>query len=259
MTLATDMCEKFRSDALHYSSVDLKYKKKAKNRARGDRAQRPMESTLLLQRMRSPQTIKKPRTQLSLIETRVREISVPPDLTARQVKGGKGWIAFKLAIQRSRNITTQHKRCRASKRMNMAQIKKAIELIFQGKVPAAVQRANNTGTDMRFFMGASKNYIRPHKRLQGVIPVESSFVVHSIYGSNNIAEKCKLSMFRCDMFFFLLDSLSTFDGIIGLDLVKQVGAGGKAGVVVLKINESQLHEEQINRGITTKQLPTNTR
>lgn len=72
--------------------------------------------------------------------------------------------------------------------------------------------------------GASKNYIKPLTQLDGVVPVETKFVVQSIHGSNNISKKCALPMFGQTATFFILDNLSTFDGIIGLDLLKQVNA-----------------------------------
>jgi len=75
---------------------------------------------------------------------------------------------------------------------------------------------------MRFFIdtGASKNYIRPHKNLKGVCSVNSSFSTHSIHGTTI---KCLISLFGKTATFFLLPDLSTFDGIVGLDLLTQSG------------------------------------
>jgi len=79
---------------------------------------------------------------------------------------------------------------------------------------------------MRFLIdtGAAKNYIRPHHGLKGVRPVDNPFTTHSIHGTTKISEKCYVSMFGKKATFFLLSELSTFDGIIGLDLLTEVGA-----------------------------------
>lgn len=72
--------------------------------------------------------------------------------------------------------------------------------------------------------GASKNYIKPISGLKHVTPVNKSFIVKSIHGSNNINEKCIINIFGTNSSFFILPSLSTFDGIIGLDLLTQTSA-----------------------------------
>jgi len=72
--------------------------------------------------------------------------------------------------------------------------------------------------------GAAKNFIRPFKGLKGVRPVESPFAVHSIHGVTTIAKKCFISIFNLKATFFLLPDLTSFDAIIGLDLLKQAGA-----------------------------------
>jgi len=78
---------------------------------------------------------------------------------------------------------------------------------------------------MRFLVdtGASKNFIRPYEGLKGVRPVEAPFKAHSIHGVTNITKKCFVSIFNLKATFFLLPDLSSFDGIIGLDLLKQAG------------------------------------
>jgi len=88
---------------------------------------------------------------------------------------------------------------------------------------------------MRFLIdtGAAKNYIRPHHGLKGVCPVDNPFTTHSIHGTTKTSEKCYVSMFGKKATFFLLSELSTFDGIIGLDLLTEVGAE-------LCLNSSQL-------------------
>jgi len=72
--------------------------------------------------------------------------------------------------------------------------------------------------------GTSKNYIRPHKGLRGVRPVNSQFTLHSIHGSTTVTQKCFVALFNVKATFFILPDLSTFDGIIGLDLLAQAGA-----------------------------------
>jgi len=79
---------------------------------------------------------------------------------------------------------------------------------------------------MKFLIdtGASKNFIRPYKGLKGVRPVEAPFNIHSIHGTTQITQKCLVSIFDIKATFFILSDLSTFDGIIGLDLLTQAGA-----------------------------------
>ena len=72
--------------------------------------------------------------------------------------------------------------------------------------------------------GASKNYLKPLNHLKNVGPVETKFVVQSIHGSNNVTQKFTLPIFGQTATFFILNNLSTFDGIIGLDLLKHVDA-----------------------------------
>jgi len=79
---------------------------------------------------------------------------------------------------------------------------------------------------MKFLIdtGASKNFIRPSKGLKGVRPVEAPFNIHSIHGTTQITQKCLVSIFNITATFFILSDLSTFDGIIGLDMLTQAGA-----------------------------------
>jgi len=79
---------------------------------------------------------------------------------------------------------------------------------------------------MKFLIdtGASKNFIRPHKGLRGVRSVESPFTIYSIHGTTRITHKCFVSLFNLKATFFILPDLSTFDGIIGHDLLKEAEA-----------------------------------
>lgn len=72
--------------------------------------------------------------------------------------------------------------------------------------------------------GAAKNFIRPFKGLKGVRPVQSPFTIHSIHGVTTITKKCFVSIFNLKATFFLLPDLTSFDAIVGLDLLKQAGA-----------------------------------
>lgn len=60
--------------------------------------------------------------------------------------------------------------------------------------------------------------------VKNIIPVVESFKVTSIHGSNRVDHKCELQLFGVLTNFFLLPSLRQFDGIIGCDLLKEVGA-----------------------------------
>lgn len=46
----------------------------------------------------------------------------------------------------------------------------------------------------------------------------------SIHGFNTVEKKCMMHIFDTNATFFLLPDLTTFDGIIGLDLLKQTDA-----------------------------------
>jgi len=56
------------------------------------------------------------------------------------------------------------------------------------------------------------------------VEVETPFSVKSIHGHTQITKKCLISIFQVESHFFLLNALKGFDGIIGLDLLKQVNA-----------------------------------
>jgi len=98
---------------------------------------------------------------------------------------------------------------------------------------------NTSTTVSTSFLTASK----PFEQLKGVGPVESQFVIQSIHGSNSITKKCLLPMFGQKATFFILDNLSTFDGIIGLDLLKQVDAAIslKKGTLVAGGVQEKIH------------------
>lgn len=53
------------------------------------------------------------------------------------------------------------------------------------------------------------------------MPVASPFSVSSIHGSTEIKQKCVMQVFKHTSPFFLLYSLTSFDAIIGLDLLTQ--------------------------------------
>lgn len=72
--------------------------------------------------------------------------------------------------------------------------------------------------------GASKSYIKKEIGLPTSVPVDSPFIVKSLHGFEKIERKCELDLFGVKSHFFLLPGLKTFDGIVGLDLLAQVGA-----------------------------------
>lgn len=71
--------------------------------------------------------------------------------------------------------------------------------------------------------GAAKNYVRPVKELKNVTTVDAPFTVNSIHGSSKIKQKCSMKIFGKVAPFFILDTLDTFDAIIGFDLLTQAG------------------------------------
>nr|AAA28600.1 reverse transcriptase endonuclease [Drosophila virilis] len=71
--------------------------------------------------------------------------------------------------------------------------------------------------------GAAKNYVKPLTELKTITPVAKSFSVNSIHGSTEIKRKCLMNIFQHTSPFFLLDTLSSFDAIIGFDLLTQAG------------------------------------
>jgi len=72
--------------------------------------------------------------------------------------------------------------------------------------------------------GASKNYIQPLPELKNIMPVQNKFTVKSLHGCNTVKQKCFIKLFNTSVQFFILPSLSSFDAIIGLDLLKQGNA-----------------------------------
>jgi len=71
--------------------------------------------------------------------------------------------------------------------------------------------------------GAAKNYVKPVKELKNVTAVDTPFTVNSIHGSSKIQQKCSMVIFGKVATFFILDTLDTFDAIIGFDLLTQAG------------------------------------
>ena len=72
--------------------------------------------------------------------------------------------------------------------------------------------------------GCSKNYIKPLKGLKNITAVDNPFMVKSIHGFTCINKKCTINLFDTNSTFFILPSLSTFDAIVGLDLLTQISA-----------------------------------
>jgi len=66
------------------------------------------------------------------------------------------------------------------------------------------------------------------------MPVETPFTVSSIHGSSDVKNKCIMRIFGLDAPFFLLNLLSTFDAIIGFDLLTRAGVALNLGDSVIK-------------------------
>jgi len=64
----------------------------------------------------------------------------------------------------------------------------------------------------------------PVKELKNIMLVDSPFTVSSVHGSSTIKEKCFMHIFGLKAQFFLLDTINTFDAIIGFNLLTQAGA-----------------------------------
>lgn len=71
--------------------------------------------------------------------------------------------------------------------------------------------------------GAAKTYVKPLKELKNITPVAKPFTVSSIHGSSDIKNKCSMRLFNLTSPFILIDSLGTFDAIIGFDLLTRTG------------------------------------
>jgi len=91
-------------------------------------------------------------------------------------------------------------------------------------LPYITRRLAGREVKLLIDTGTSKNYIAPLPMLKGVVEVETPFSVKSIHGHTQITKKCLISIFQVKSHFFLLNALKGFDGIIGLDLLKQVNA-----------------------------------
>lgn len=56
------------------------------------------------------------------------------------------------------------------------------------------------------------------------MPVDKPFQVKSLHGHTRIERKCQIQLFKTKTYFFILENLSDFHGIIGLDLLKKINA-----------------------------------
>jgi len=56
------------------------------------------------------------------------------------------------------------------------------------------------------------------------VPVDKPFQVKSLHGHTRIERKCQIQLFKTKTYFFILENLSDFHGIIGLDLLKKINA-----------------------------------
>lgn len=64
----------------------------------------------------------------------------------------------------------------------------------------------------------------PLLELKHLVPVVTTFQVRAIHGSTNIEMQRLIYLFNVKSYFFIIDTLKHFDGIIGHDLLKKVNA-----------------------------------
>lgn len=68
-----------------------------------------------------------------------------------------------------------------------------------------------------------KNYVKPVKELKTVVPVEKPFTLSSKHGSSEVKQKCVMNIDGQVSSFLMLDTLTSFDAIIGFDLLTRGG------------------------------------
>ncbi len=97
--------------------------------------------------------------------------------------------------------------------------------------------------------GASKNYIKPLPEFKNVIPASTPFLVKSLHGNSHVNKKYRIKLFGVWADFFILPNMATFDGIIGLDLLKRVNTQIDLSSGVIRHdfgNEKLLFHECVN-------------
>lgn len=92
-------------------------------------------------------------------------------------------------------------------------------------MPFITKRACN-GQELKILIdtGTSKNYIKDLPFLKGVKTTNKPFYVKSVNGKNLIQQFCKMSIFDHISPFYILPKLTSFDGIIGYDFLKEIRA-----------------------------------
>lgn len=92
-------------------------------------------------------------------------------------------------------------------------------------MPYVTKTASN-GQKLKILIdtGTSKNYIKDLSFLKGVKLAPDPFFVKSINGKNFINKFCKMSLLNHVSTFYLLPQLSSFDGIVGYDFLKEINA-----------------------------------
>ena len=91
-------------------------------------------------------------------------------------------------------------------------------------MPFVSKKASN-GQELKILIdtGTSKNFIKPFNFFQFYF-LKTPFFVRSINGKSLITKYCKINIFGKTSIFYLLPQLSTFEGIIGYDLLKEIKA-----------------------------------
>ncbi|XP_037924348.1 uncharacterized protein LOC119660042 [Hermetia illucens] len=98
-------------------------------------------------------------------------------------------------------------------------------LSISSRLPFIEKTAGN-GQKLKILIdtGAAKNYIKDFPFLKTVEAVKKPFYVSSINGSTYVSKKCTIRILGKETTFFILSNLNDFDGIIGYDFLKEIGA-----------------------------------
>lgn len=97
------------------------------------------------------------------------------------------------------------------------------------------------GRKLKFLVdtGSSKNYIKDLKIFPFEINVKSSILVKSVHAENFVKRKAPLKIFNKFTDFFILPCLTTFDGIIGYEHLKEIKAHIDTKNGILKYGDGQ--------------------
>lgn len=128
-------------------------------------------------------------------------------------------------------------------------------------LPWIARTIGGRGIKLLIDTGASRSYIKPLPELKGIKMVKNSFSVKSIHGYTPIKHKCAVKIFGIETDFFILPDLTSFDGVIGLDVLNKIHASidlktntithDNGNEVILFINNNDINNLQLQ----TKSVP----